>query len=65
MDYSPPGFSIHAVFEARVLEWVAISFSNDTKERFVGSKSLEGREERSQNAGDQLSIWWEQGTTVS
>ena len=24
---SPPGFSIHGIFQARVLEWVAISFS--------------------------------------
>ena len=26
MDYSLPGFSIHGIFQARVLEWVAISF---------------------------------------
>ena len=27
MDCSLPGFSVHAIFQARVLEWVAISFS--------------------------------------
>ena len=27
MDGSLPGFSIHGVFQARVLEWVAIAFS--------------------------------------
>ena len=27
MDYSLPGSSIHEIFQARVLEWVAISFS--------------------------------------
>ena len=27
MDCSPPGFSIHGIFQARVLEWVAISFA--------------------------------------
>ena len=27
MDYSLPGFSIHRIFQARVLEWVAISFT--------------------------------------
>ena len=27
MDCSPPGFSIHGFFQARSLEWVAISFS--------------------------------------
>ena len=27
MDYSPMGFSVHGIFQARILEWVAISFS--------------------------------------
>ena len=27
MDCSLPGFSIHGIFQARVLEWGAISFS--------------------------------------
>ena len=27
MDRSPPGFSICGIFQARILEWVAISFS--------------------------------------
>ena len=27
MDCSPPGFSVHGIFQARVLEWVAIAFS--------------------------------------
>ena len=27
MDCSPPGSSVHGIFQARVLEWVAISFS--------------------------------------
>ena len=27
MDYGPPGSSIHGIFQARVLEWVAIAFS--------------------------------------
>ena len=27
MDYSPPGSSIHRIFQARALEWVAIAFS--------------------------------------
>ena len=25
MDYSPPGSSVHGIFQARVLEWVAIT----------------------------------------
>ena len=28
MDCSPPGSSIHGIFQARVLEWGAIAFSN-------------------------------------
>ena len=27
MDYHPPGSSVHGVSQARILEWVAISFS--------------------------------------
>ena len=27
MDCSPPGPSVHSIFQARVLEWVAIAFS--------------------------------------
>ena len=27
MDYSPPDSSVHGVFQARILEWVANSFS--------------------------------------
>ena len=29
MDCSPPGSSIHGIFQARVLEWGAIAFSNE------------------------------------
>ena len=25
---SPPGYSVHGIFQARILEWVAISFSS-------------------------------------
>ena len=27
-DYSLPGSSIHGIFQARILEWVAISYSS-------------------------------------
>ena len=27
MDCIPPGSSVHEIFQARILEWVAISFS--------------------------------------
>ena len=29
MDCSPPGSSVHVIFQARILEQVAISFSRD------------------------------------
>ena len=29
MDCSQPGSSIHGIFQARVLEWVAIAFSDE------------------------------------
>ena len=28
MGYSPPDSSIHGIFQARVLEWGAVAFSN-------------------------------------
>ena len=37
MDCSPPGFSVHGIFQARVLEWVTISFFLAlTRQTFVG-----------------------------
>ena len=27
MDYSPPGSSVHGILQARILEWIAVSFS--------------------------------------
>ena len=29
MDCSPPGSSVHGIFQARVLEWGAITFSGE------------------------------------
>ena len=31
LDCSPPGFSVHGISQARILEWVAISFSRGSK----------------------------------
>ena len=30
MGCSPPGFSIHGILQARILEWVAIPFSRES-----------------------------------
>ena len=32
MDYSLPGSSVHGMFQARVLEWGAIAFSDGSME---------------------------------
>ena len=32
MDGSPPGFSDHGIFQARMLEWVAISYSGGSSQ---------------------------------
>ena len=32
MDCSPPGSSVHGIFQARVLEWGAISFSRESSQ---------------------------------
>ena len=43
MDCSPPGSSIHGIFQARVLEWGAIAFS--AQESFKeGSRRVKVRE---------------------
>ena len=43
MDCSPPGSSVHGIFQARVLEWVAIAFSNESMglaQKFVWGFSI-------------------------
>ena len=37
MDCSLPGFSIHAIFQARILEWVPISFLQYKVSTFISS----------------------------
>ena len=32
MNCSPPGSSVHGVFQARILEWIAISFSRGSSQ---------------------------------
>ena len=32
MDCSPPGSSVHEIFQARILEWVTISFSRGSSQ---------------------------------
>ena len=43
MDYSLPGSSVHVIFQARILEWVAIPFSRDLPDPGIkyGSSALQ------------------------
>ena len=40
MDYSLPGFSVHENFQARILDWVAISYSRGLPEPGIKPMSL-------------------------
>ena len=50
MDYSLPGFSVLGIFRARILEWVAISFSR-------GSSRPRDRTRVSHIAGRCFTLW--------
>ena len=50
MDCSPPGSSVHGILQARILEWVAISFSR-------GSSQPRDQTQISCTAGRFLTIW--------
>ena len=50
MDRSPPGSSVHGIFQARILGWVAISFSR-------GSSRLRDRTQVSLIAGRHFNLW--------
>ena len=39
MDCSLPGSSVHGIFQARVLEWVAIAFSLGTVKSLISEKA--------------------------
>ena len=50
MDCSPPGSSVHGIFQARILEWVAISFSR-------GSSQPRDQTRVSRIVGRRFTIW--------
>ena len=50
MDCSPPGSSVHGILQARILEWVAISFSR-------GSSQPRDRTQVSRIAGRCFNLW--------
>ena len=51
MDCSLPGSSIHRIFQARVLEWVAISFKKCKKEKWLSEEALQIAEQRREVKG--------------
>ena len=55
MDCSLPGSSVHRIFQARVLEWGAIAFSEeDTRKRYPISKDKEEASHNKMVEGAQL-----------
>ena len=50
VDGSPPGSSVHGILQARILEWVAISFSR-------GSSRPRDRTQVSHTAGRRFNLW--------
>ena len=38
MDCSPPGSSVHGIFQARILEWAAVSFSRGSSWPMAGTR---------------------------
>ena len=50
VDCGPPGSSIHGILQARILEWVAISFSR-------GSSRPRDRTRMSRIAGRRFNLW--------
>ena len=59
MDCSLPGSSIHRIFQPRVLEWVAISFSRDLPNPGIepGSPALHADALPSEPPGKPLALW--------
>ena len=64
MDSNPPGSSVHEILQARVLEWVAISFSKDiptgaeimTSKGFSGKKHLRFYKQATRNKESGISL---------
>ena len=40
MDCSTPGFSAHVIFQARILEWDAIAFSEKNERNYSKSRDV-------------------------
>ena len=43
LDCSPPDSSVHGIFQAKILEWVAISFSRGSSQPEISLKEMTSR----------------------
>ena len=60
MDCSLPGSSVHGIFQARVLEWVAISFStNSFRDGLIHEFKEWNSEIVSSFLGSLFPNWWQ------
>ena len=51
MDCSLPGYSVRAILQARILEWIAISFSSEEAEMWKKPASFSPVPEECSNSG--------------
>ena len=58
MDCSLSGFSIHGIFQARVLEWGAIAFSNKQGQKTHSESASELEEGLAITLFDTFTIFW-------
>ena len=56
MDCSPPGSSVHGIFQARVLEWGAITFSEER----VRCEEIRALTDKGRSAAERP--WWRPGS---
>ena len=60
-DYSTPSSSAHGILQARILEWVAISFSRGSSQPRIRTPILEylahGQHSGNGNSGHSLLLW--------
>ena len=60
MDWSPPGSSVRGISQARILEWVAISFSRGSSQPGLAGSffTIQATKEASLGVVGRLSIFW-------
>ena len=64
MDCSPPGSSVHGTFQARVLEWGAITFSRVAMSQEQKSLWNEGRDVRTGGSVEMTVTKRDEGNSV-